>query len=409
MKILFLSQIVPYPPHGGVLQRGYNLVRQLADRNEVHLLAFVHPDVLNTPNEINESRAVLEGICESVSYFELWPKKTRAHALAAFGLGYFATVPFSAIAHWSRAFANEIRRVVTSTQIDVVHFDTIGLAPFLSQVPNKPRVLTHHNIESQLMARRAEVEPWPARHYLEKQAKRLHAYEREVSTRFDLNIVVSHADGLNLQKIAPDVSFRVVPNGVDVSYFTPVESPDSPRVIYTGGMNMFANKDAVQYFVDTILPLIHSQEPDVCFDIVGQDPPPALISRSEADSKLHVHGFVSDIRPLVSEASVYVVPIRVGGGTRLKVLDAMAMGKAIVSTRVGCEGIEVTNGQNILIEDDPTRFAEHVVRLIRDAEFREVLGSEARRLAEARYSWEPISRKLEGAYSEAIAMHGPGR
>ena len=379
-------------------------MREIARRHEVHLLAFLHPDILKTQHEIAESKKVLQEFCSSVEYFDLWPKRSRLDKFLALGAGLASRTPFSVIAHRSAGYARRIREVVSEQTIDVVHYDTIALARFMDSAAGIPSVLTHHNIESQLMARRAAVERWPASAYLAMQTRKLTAYEKSMSPRFDVNVMMSELDAGALRQLAPGVETAVVPNGVDVNYFSPGREPEEAAMIYTGGMNMFANRDAVMHFVDHIWPAVKAARPDARFDIVGQDPPAELLQRAQRDAGLKIHGYVDDIRPLVSKAAVYVVPIRVGGGTRLKVLDALAQGKAIVSTAVGCEGIQVTDRQDILIEDEPAVFARQVVTLLNDSARRRELGAAARNLAESRYAWGPIGERLARAYERAIAL-----
>jgi glycosyltransferase involved in cell wall biosynthesis len=351
---------------------------------------------------VRESRAVLSEFCASVEYYDLWPKRSGWNRLRAIAESVIFPEPFSVIAHRSSEFEEGIRRRLQSGNIDVVHYDTIALTRFLECAPDMPAVLTHHNIESQLMSRRADVERWPARLYLAMQARKLKAYEARMSRRIDVNVMMSNVDEEELKQIAPEIETVVVPNGVDVNYFSPDAESQEPALVYAGGMNMFANRDAVMHFVDQIWPLVSAERSDARFDIIGQDPPPELIARTRKDRGLRIHGYVSDVRPLIRQASVYVVPIRVGGGTRLKVLDALALGKAIISTPVGCEGIEVTHDRDILIEDDPRQFAQQVLELLDDPERRKRLGANARKLAEARYAWAPIAGRLEQAYELAI-------
>lgn len=403
MKVLFLSQIVPYPPHGGVLQRGYNLIREIGKYNETHLLAFVHPDILGTPDLIEDSRKVLERHCVSVQYFSLWPKRSTVHKLAAFGAGFLYPQPFSVLAHRSGSYAQAVRRLVAANAVDLLHVDTIGLAPYRKLVPALPCVLTHHNIESQLMARRAQVETAPLHKlYVGLQAQRLRAYEAGLSPLFDMNIMMSPNDADELRGIAPSVATAIVPNGVDTDYFTPSIEGHDKACIYTGGMNMYANKDAVLYFLREIWPAIRRDHPDATFYAIGQDPPRELREHAQHDTSVVVTGYVDDVRPYVRKAAVYVVPLRVGGGTRLKVLDALAQGKAIVSTSLGCEGIGVSNGKNIQIEDEPARFAARVSALFGDAAERKRLGTAARELAESTYGWAAIGVELQRVY-ETVA------
>ncbi|MCS6285469.1 MAG: glycosyltransferase [Nitrospira sp.] len=410
MKVLFLSQIVPYPPHGGVLQRGYNLVRELGREVKVHLLAFVHPDVLPTDAALQDSRVALEKFCEAVEYFPLWPKKSPVHRVAGLAAGILSASPFSVLAHRSAAFQRRVSELVASKKFDVIHVDTIALAQFLDRRWAIPTVLTHHNIESQLMERRAGAETGLlARLYLRRETQKLLAYEGKVSGTFNVNVFVSQPDERLLAERVSGLCTAIVPNGVDVEYFLPAQGHDAPALIYTGGMNMFANRDAVMFFLSDIWPLIRTRVPGVRFFAVGQDPPKELSALAERDPQVVVTGYVTDVRPLVRDASVYVVPLRVGGGTRLKVLDAMAMGKAMVSTSIGCEGLDVRPDEHLLVADTPEQFADRTVALLEDKNRRFSLGCAARELVERRYSWRTIGGQLLDAYRMAIEQRGRRR
>lgn len=405
MKVLFLSQIVPYPPHGGVLQRGFNVVRELGRRAEVHLLAFVHPDALPSADTLRESREVLGEFCAHIEYFSLWPKRSRLHTAAALGTGLLSSAPFSVIAHRSAAFATAVQRTLAGTRFDVVHADTIALTPFVDLTAARPAatVLTHHNIESQLMRRRSEVERRAAaRWFLRREADKLSRYEASVSRRYDANVFMSTQDRDLLAAAVSDLRTAVVPNGVDLEYFTADDAGGSETaLIYTGGMNMFANKDAVLSFLRDTWPAIVAAVPDVRFYAVGQSPPRELTALAEADPRIVVTGYVDDIRPLVRKAAVYIVPLRVGGGTRLKVLDAMASGKAIVSTSIGCEGLDVVPGEHLRVADTAEEFARVTVGLLGDAEARRRLGAGARARVAERYGWSAVVGQLVHAYEQA--------
>jgi glycosyltransferase involved in cell wall biosynthesis len=405
VKILFLSQIVPYPPHGGVLQRGFNIIREIAKRNDVHLLAFNHPDVLGKGRFVEDSKRVLGAYCRTVEYVDLWSKLSDLHQYAGYLWGAVSGLPFSVLAHRSQPFKDKIGRILGSETIDLVHYDTLALAQFRDMGAGLPKVLMHHNIESQLMERRSGREgSLLARMYTGQQAKKIRAYELEQCGGFDLNVTVSDADATQLKTMIPGLRIAVVPNGVDIEYFMSGNgnSAIEPALIYTGGMNMYANRDAVLYFLEHIWQKIKAEIPGVRFYAVGQDPPPELHKIAESDSCVVVTGYVDDIRPYVTRSSVYVVPLRVGGGTRLKILDAMAMGKAIVSTTIGAEGIHITDGKNILIADDPGDFAARTLALLKTPALRSNLGREARKLVENEYSWEIIGKKLQTAYESIL-------
>ena len=412
MNVLFLSQIVPYPPHGGVLQRGYNLVRELGRKTRVHLLAFVHPDVLPTESAIEDSRRALKEFCETVEYFPLWPKASPLYRAAAIGVSACSAEPFSYIAHRSGAFRQRVSAMTRSMPLDMIHADTLALCQFVDRERTTPAVLTHHNIESVLMARRAEAETGLlAKQFIQRESAKLSAFEAKESPRFDVNIVMSSHDEKTLRNQVPGIHTAVVPNGVDVDYFKPDGTEETPALIYTGGMNMFANRDAVMHFLTEIWPKIRERHPDVRFFAVGQDPPKELTAIAERDSRVVVTGYVDDIRPYVRAAAVYVVPLRVGGGTRLKVLDAMAMGKAMVSTSIGCEGIDVRAGEHLMVADEPAGFAEATLTLLNDRARRAALGGAARRRVEELYAWNVVGDQLLEAYAQAasIAAQRTGR
>ena len=401
MNILFLSQIVPYPPHGGVLQRGFNIIQQVSKRNRVHLLAFVDPGILSSEKLVDESRMKLSEYCSTVEYFSLWPKRSDIHKYGAFLLGAFYSRPFSVLAHHSPALTRKMKEIVENEDIDLIHFDTIGLARFHKEYNDIPSVLTHHNIESQLMERRAKYEKnLFARKYVSWQAGRLKRYESQQSPLFDANVVMSEADRDSLRDIAPMARSEIVPNGVDTDYFQDSGCGSEQALVFTGGMNMFANADAMTFFLSDVWPEIKKAFPKTRFYLIGQDPPREICRMSEVDPQIIVTGFVDDVRPFVRKSAVYVVPIRVGGGTRLKVLDAMAQGKAVVSTSIGSEGISVSDGKNVLIADTREELAASVIDLLRDEKKRERLGSEARQFVVENYSWTEIGNTLQDVYED---------
>lgn len=408
MRVLFLSQIVPYPPHGGVLQRGYHILRELSEEAVVDLLAFIHPDQLPTQAAREESRRALAEFCDRVEYFPLWAKESALHRTAALARSACSSLPFSVVAHRSSAFQQAVSDALKGGRYDLVHVDTVGLAQFVGPRPRLPSVLTHHNVESVLMERRAQVEPGViVRRFLHRDARKLASLESVASRIFDVNIMVSSNDEQTLRRRVSGIRTSVVPNGVDIAYFTPEDVVnEAPALIYTGGMNMFANRDAVLFFLHEIWPLIRAEHPTVRFCAVGQDPPPALVAFAARDPRVVVTGYVPDIRPFVRQSAIYVVPLRVGGGTRLKVLDAMAMGKAMVSTTIGCEGIEARPGEHLIIADSPMAFARATLTLLDDRGAQRQLGRAARLLVEKRYAWPVIRGQLLDAYREAIDSGG---
>ena len=226
-----------------------------------------------------------------------------------------------------------------------------------------------HNVEAEIWRRHSETRTGLARRLYRRQHLRMLRYERRALEQFDGVLVVSDADRKTFARLYPGAirpDMHIVSTGVDTEFFSPAPAESSGRgLVFTGSMDWLPNEDAVSYFCREILPRIRTDEPEATFTVVGRAPTPA-VRRLAAEHRITVTGRVDDVRPYVSDAAVYVVPLRIGGGTRLKIFEAMAMGKAVVSTTVGAEGLPVENGEHLLLADEPHVFARSVVRLLRD-------------------------------------------
>jgi glycosyltransferase involved in cell wall biosynthesis len=291
--------------------------------------------------------------------------------------------------------------------IDLVHLDTIDLAPYADLIGDLPVVLHHHNVESLLLGRRIRFVKNPiTKAYYALQTMRIARMETIECARHALNVVVSQVDADSLHALCAEARVAIVPNGVDLDYYRPPPDPvDENRIVWAGSMGWFPNRQAVETFCEETWPRIREARPGVAFDVIGHSPPPA----ARAAAGVSLHGFVEDTRPIVARAAAFVVPIRIAGGTRLKILDAMAMGKAIISTSIGCEGLDVTPGTDILVADDPAEFARQTVRVLEDAGLRERLGAAARRTVERTYGWDRVWMRLEEAYRAILADNGRSR
>lgn len=239
-----------------------------------------------------------------------------------------------------------------------------------------------------------------ARFYLFLQGMKTRAYEKIMVPKFDVNVAVSDLDMVNFEMRIPDAKFNVITNGSDPEYFIPSSEPEEQSLIFVGGLSWYPNRDAMIHFCRRIYPLVKSRVPNIRLDIIGRSPGHELQRLAHEDSSIILHGFVDDIRGHMANAAVYIVPIRVGGGTRLKILDAFAAGKALVSTAVGCEGLNVTDGKDILIAESHREFADKVINLLENTSMRKELGKNARLLIENNYSWEILGRKLNRIYEE---------
>jgi glycosyltransferase involved in cell wall biosynthesis len=298
-----------------------------------------------------------------------------------------------------------LQQAVHRARPDLIHLDSLDLYRWLPSLPVLPIACTHHNLESELL--RLQGDHFPnrvARSYMNHQADLLEKVERRLCPGFDLNVMTSEADALRLRALARGARTTVIPNGVDIDFFRPGSSKQvvPGRVAFLGPTYMFPNRDAVDFFLAQAWPLIKQCCPESTFHLIGENSADEK-ARFESHPGVTCNSRVPDIRPHFAQACVSIVPIRVGGGTRLKILDAWSMGKAVVATSVGCEGLEAIDGRNILIRDDPTEFAKAVVQVLRDHDLRDRLGHEARKTAEALYAWRVVGRKLVGLYQDLLA------
>jgi glycosyltransferase involved in cell wall biosynthesis len=214
-------------------------------------------------------------------------------------------------------------------------------------------------------------------------------------------VVVSVPDRALLAELAPSARLRAIPTGVDTGYFSPNGKPEAfGRLVFTGSMDWYPNEDAILYFIETVLPAIRREVPGVSLTVVGHHPT-ARLRAAASRREVLLTGTVDDVRPFVAEAAVYVVPLRIGGGTRLKIFEALAMAKAVVSTSVGAEGLPLIDGEHFLRADEPADFARAVVKLLKQPDSRRRLGLAGRRLVQARYSWAEVARRFESHLAEA--------
>lgn len=392
VRILVLLARPAWPIDDGWKMRCANIIRGLIDRGAVvDILTFGEADAQAARETVGAFRR-LEGV----------PRDT-AYAPSDLVRGVLSTTPFSVINYTSSAYRERLQRWSSDTAYDVLLVEDVVLAQYRDAVSAPVQLLDMHNIESHLMARFAENTGNPAkRWYAGMTAKKLARYEAAVSMQFGRVFVCSADDRERLRQLASSANIDVVPNGIDVDAFAPDSSVASDgSIVFVGTMDYHANVTGAVHFVREILPLIQRSQPNVHLYIVGKAPTEEV--RALASDFVHVTGGVPDVRPYVHRAAVSVVPLLVGGGTRLKILESMAMGKAIVSTTIGCEGIDARDGDTIRFADTPEQFARTVVELLASPEARVGLGTRARAFVEANYRWSAIlSRVAEAIASRSV-------
>lgn len=400
MRILYLSAWFPYPPNNGAKIRSYHLLRALGTRHEVSLLSFA----FDTPQPVNS--AALASFCSQVEvvYSNPFQRQPASTALRFLSIDPIVTRSLPEMT----AAAD---RVYQRSAFDAVIASIEVNAVYALQAPvSTTKVLEEHNSLTRWMRERYEQQTsmlQRLRCWVSWQKTR--AYEARLFPHFDLCTMVSRQDqqeSLNLLK-GRSTPVEMIPNGVDCEHNQPglsVSQPDT--LIYNGAITYGANYDAVQYFLSEIYPLVRQQRPGVSFTITGST---EGVDRSDlpVDDSVHFSGYVDDIRPVVSRHAICVAPLREGGGTRLKILEAMALGIPIVASAKGAEGLDVVDGEHLLIANEPQAFAMTIVRLLTDGELRCRLAHNARRHVEERYDWNSIGQQFVTLIEDAVQRKKP--
>jgi polysaccharide biosynthesis protein PslH len=391
VKILWVKSggLVPVD-HGGRI-RSYHIAKELAARHDVTLFTFY----AETPEDCHAS---LEGTFSKVYAI---PLKIPPPQSAADYLGYarnlFSTRPYSMFKYCQPVVAQRLRELLQKETFDLILCDFLLTGAVIPWEMATPKVVFTHNIEAMIWERHYQVgrNPlWKAVCY--REYRLLEWFERRCLERADHVLAVSEFDRAYFSKFIKPDKLSVIPTGVDVNYFRPSAGGEVEyRLVFTGSMDWLPNEDGIFWFVEKILPQVRRQIPGVSLYVVGRRPTTRLKELPARAQSVVVTGGVEDIRPYLGQGSVYVVPLLVGGGTRLKIFEAMAAGKAVVSTTIGAEGLPVSDGKNICLADQPEVFADRVTELFLNRGLRMRLGKSARRLVEESYSWAAVAAKLD--------------
>jgi glycosyltransferase involved in cell wall biosynthesis len=399
-RVLFVAPQVPFPLDTGGKIRTFYQLKALSERFAVDLLALDAAREIEDPLW-REVEGRLGGVWSA-------PREglRRRGALLAAARGLVGPLPYPVEKYRSAQAAMMIEELSAGGRYDAVHFDSLHTFRFAGSVRGGARkVLDEHNVEALILERMAKVEgSWAKRRLIEGQARRTARFERESAARADRVLLCSQEDlALLAAQGAPRERLEVIPNGVDVGRFSREglgegAASAAPYVMFLGSLDWWPNVDGIMWFLETTWPQIHAANPGLRCKIVGRNSPPSLSRRSQAG--VEVLGGVPDVRPWIAGCAAFVVPLRVGGGTRLKILEALSMEAAVISTRVGAEGIAVEEGRELLLADEPGEIARAVARVCGDAALARGLGWRGRRLVEDRYSWAAIGRRLCEVYEE---------
>jgi glycosyltransferase involved in cell wall biosynthesis len=401
MRILFLSTWFPHPPDNGSKIRVYHLLRALGERHQVTLVSFA----FGTADP--ERAAAALPFCQAVHALQRNPFDRAAPALAT---RYLSPAPVV-----TRSIPEMQRLVQTETlgtPFDVVIASTEVVATYAREIPAAlPRILEEHNSLSRMMEDRYRATTNPFQRlsrWISWQKTR--RYEASLFHRFDRIVMVSEQDRRTCQSLPGcDASVDVIPNGVDCAHHRPGLARVQPHtLVYNGALTYPANYDAMHYFLGEIYPDIRRHFPRASLIITGSTQG-VDTTALRLDDSVRLTGYLDDIRPLVAGSAVCVVPLRQGGGTRIKILEAMALGTPVVATSKGAEGLEVVDGEHLLLADDPEAFAHRTAQLLRDPTLRRRLAFDARRRVEERYDWGQIGQRFVELVDDAVDRAGRRR
>lgn len=399
MKILFTMPYTPIPPKFGGAMRVYNLIKIAARHHDVTLLA------IGRKKDENDLRTHFgPGVNNAYIVPQQWQRKIPRFAqLYSLINGH----SFFYMQGNSKLMQRKINQTLHETEFDIVQTEFAHMASH-NLPTHAVKILDAHNVEHDNFRRMYLNAHTPLRklHYF-SEYKKVYREETNACSHYDGVFVTSRRDKEILDANVPTVPKYVVPNGVDTSYFTPSsETPEPYSLVFTGAMSYLPNNDGVLYFLDNIFPLILKKAPETKVYIVGSNPPERLTRR--ASRNIIITGFVEDVRPYVRRASAHIVPLRMGSGTRIKVLEAMAMKKPIVTTSIGCEGIDIVNNETAIVADEPIAFAEGVLKLLRDNVLRLKLSANGFELVNEKYEWSVIGKEVEHLY-QMLSQKGERR
>ncbi len=395
MRVLFLSAWFPFPPDNGSRIRAYNLIKALSRKHEVHLISLMQSD------SKRENADKLKDICNVVSLHESqWflPKGVKSV------LGFFSSRPRSAVCTYDPAIHQAVRDAVRDIAPDVIVVSTLGAVEYVGREYNIPMVLEEHNCEYAVLRRSAEKIPNKLKKLRYDIGWRKFArWEARICRQFEAVAMVSEEDKRMILEAVPDhPNVAVIPNGVDTGRYDPcLWQPEGRNLLYNGALTYSANLDAIRYYVDCIYPILRMRMPDVKLRITGRTDGVDLTGIYECPG-IELTGYVHDIRDVLRTSAACIVPLREGGGSRLKILEAMAAGVPVISTSMGAEGIHARPGEHLLIADAPEAFADAVARMLTEEGVRDNLRSAARALVEQQYSWTTIGEQFVAVVESAV-------
>ena len=397
MRILAVTPRVLEPADTGGRIRSRRLFEHLSRLHHVTLVC------LRTEQDTDAHVEAMRGCCSTLHTVD-WHEAARfsPRFYQALATEFFNPLPHTMLKYRSPALRETVLSALASGRYDVLLCDFLHMSINCRDIVFRPKVLFQHNVESEIRHGLASHATNPlARAYLARDAAKVQRYEAQASGEFEHCITVSDEDCQTMTRLFGVKNVSAIPPAVDSDYFRPTQGGRALSCVFLGSMDMLANQDAVLFFVRRILPRIRETVPVTC-SIVGRNPPRAIRRLADDVAGVTVTGTVDDVRPYLAAAQVLVVPLRIGGGTRIKIFEAMAMGIPVVSTRLGAAGLPVTDEENIVLADAPDDFAEAVIRMLRDESSRRRVARNARRLVESDYTWGHVAERVSAICQEVL-------
>jgi polysaccharide biosynthesis protein PslH len=400
MRVLVIDEWLPVPMESGKKIRTYQLLTPLAKNNDITYLCYADPQA--------EAGKIAQMVEAGFNVRCVPPAnrfRTRATLAAGLATNLFLRIPLAVRKHYSRRYHQAIQDLLAKKNFDIVHCEWTHYAYYLRKMRHLPKFLSTHNVESMQWQRFSQVQTNPFRKAaIHLEWLKMRAFEHQMVGQFDHVAVVSAADAQIMKSWFDAQSVEVIPNGVDSKHYDRADGRhDGHVLVYCASMDSFVNQDAAMYFAKNIFPMIRSKMPQARFLIVGRGPPASI--RKLADTNITVSGSVEDVRPLLATASISIVPLRIAGGSRLKILEAFAAGIPVVSTSIGAEGLDVDADTHLLIADDESAFASHCLRLLEEPLLAARLTEAAKSLVDEKYDWRTISPLLGQAWERTVEIH----
>jgi glycosyltransferase involved in cell wall biosynthesis len=401
LRVTLVDEELPYPPVSGKRIRTLNLTLRLARRHRLTYVCHRNADPA-------EARRAAEFFADhgvaTVVVDRAVPPKAGAAFYARLGLNLLSPLPYSVASHDSRALRRALRVHAARRQVDLWHCEWTPYAQALRAVDG-PRVVIAHNVESVIWQRYYETEANALRRwYVGRQWRKFLSFERRALAEADCTVAVSDVDAARFRRDFGARRIDVVENGVDTAYFRPRQGWREPgRILFLGSLDWRPNLDGVELLLDRVFPAVRAAEPTATLSLVGRNPSAALRRKVESTPGAELHGNVADVRPFLAECGVMVVPLRIGGGSRLKILEALASGVPVVSTRVGAEGLHLEAGHHLTVVEDIDALAPALVEAVQSPEVVREQAEAGRGRVLERYDWDVLAERLEQVWLRQAA------